>query len=108
MGKSQENFEDISIFSKDWSKQIIPDATIEHLDKSAIAIAREKYKEKMNRSHITEEVDNMTDEEVLAAIESYENTPPSNEPTAEERIAAALEYQTMASLPDEKESEGTI
>ena len=65
MGKSQENFEDISIFSKDWSKQIIPDATIEHLDKSAIAIAREKYKEKMNRSHITEEVDNMTDEEFL-------------------------------------------
>ena len=65
MGKSQENFEDISIFSKDWSKQIIPDATIEHLDKSAFAIAREKYKEKMNRSHITEEVDNMTDEEFL-------------------------------------------
>ena len=65
MGKSQENFEDISIFSKDWSKQIIPDATIEHLDKSAIAIAREKKKEKMNRSHITEEVDNMTDEEFL-------------------------------------------
>ena len=65
MGKSQENFEDISIFSKEWSKQIIPDATIEHLDKSAIAIAREKYKEKMNRSHITEEVDNMTDEEFL-------------------------------------------
>ena len=50
---------------KDWSKQIIPDATIEHLDKSAIAIARQKYKEKMNRPHITEEVDNMTDEEFL-------------------------------------------
>ena len=50
---------------KDWSKQIIPDATIEHLDKDAIAIAREKYKEKMNRSHIAEEVDNMTDEEFL-------------------------------------------
>lgn len=52
--------------------------------------------------------DNMTDEEVLAAIEAYENTPPSNEPTAEERIAAALEYQTMASLPDKEESEGTV
>lgn len=37
----------------------------EHLDKDAIAIAREKYKEKMNRSHIAEEVDNMTDEEFL-------------------------------------------
>lgn len=50
---------------KDWSKQIIPDATIEHLDKEAIAIAREKYKEKMNRPHIAEEVDNMSDEEFL-------------------------------------------
>lgn len=50
---------------KDWSKQIIQDATIEHLDKDAIAIAREKYKEKMNRPHIAEEVDNMTDEEFL-------------------------------------------
>ena len=28
---------------------------------------------------------------------------PSNEPSAEERIAAALEYQNMASLPDEEE-----
>lgn len=50
---------------KDWSKQIIHGATIEHLNKSAIALAREKYKEKMNRSHITEEVDSMTDEEFL-------------------------------------------
>lgn len=50
---------------KDWSKQIVPNATIEHLDKNAISIAREKYKEKMNRSHISEEVDHMTDEEFL-------------------------------------------
>ena len=50
---------------KDWSKQIIHDVTIDCLDKSAIAIAREKYKEKMNRPHITEEVDKMTDEEFL-------------------------------------------
>lgn len=50
---------------KDWSKQIIPDATIEHLDKAAIALAREKYKEKMNRPYIAEEVDEMTDEEFL-------------------------------------------
>ena len=27
---------------------------------------------------------------------------PSTEPTTDERIAAALEYQVMASLPDEK------
>lgn len=50
---------------KDWSKQILPGATIDCLDKNAIAIAREKYKEKMNRPHIAEEVDNMTDEEFL-------------------------------------------
>ena len=43
-----------------------------------------------------------TDEEKLAKIEEFEemiNTP-SNEPTAEERIAAALEYQVISSLPD--------
>ncbi|MBQ4086851.1 MAG: putative DNA binding domain-containing protein [Clostridia bacterium] len=50
---------------KDWSKQIIPDATIECLDKTAISIARERYKEKMNRPHIADEVDNMTDEQFL-------------------------------------------
>ncbi len=50
---------------KDWSKQFTTDATIEHLDKKAIAIAREKYKEKMNRPYIAEEVDKMTDEEFL-------------------------------------------
>ena len=44
-----------------------------------------------------------TDEEKLAAIESFEDAmnAPSTEPTSEERIAAALEYQVMASLPDE-------
>lgn len=44
-----------------------------------------------------------SDEEILAAIESWEDNPPvSEEATAEERIAAALEYQVMASLPDEE------
>ena len=49
-----------------------------------------------------------TADEKLEAIEAFEdkmNTPSvSDEPTAEERIAAALEYQVMASLPDEEES----
>lgn len=46
-----------------------------------------------------------TDEEKLAAIEAFEDAmnTPSNKPTTEERIAAALEYQVMASLPDEDE-----
>ena len=42
---------------KDWSKQRIPEATIDCLDKNALLLARQKYKEKMNRPHITEEVD---------------------------------------------------
>lgn len=52
----------------DWSKQIIPDATIDCLDKEAIEVARKQYKEKMNKSHISEEVDKMTDEEFLTKI----------------------------------------
>ena len=38
------------------------------------------------------------------------NTPPevSTEATAEERIAAALEYQVMASLPDEEASDAIV
>lgn len=45
-----------------------------------------------------------TDEEILSAIEAFEdarNAQPG-EPTAEERIAAALEYQVISSLPDEE------
>lgn len=49
-----------------------------------------------------------TAEEKLEAIEAFEdemNAPSvSDEPTAEERIAAALEYQVMSTLPDEEES----
>ena len=39
---------------RDWSKHILPGATIAHLDAAAIAFARERYKEKMNRPHIIE------------------------------------------------------
>lgn len=41
--------------------------------------------------------DKMADEEVLAAIEDYINNPPPAEPSAEERIAAAMEYQNIMS-----------
>ena len=46
----------------------------------------------------------VTDEDKLAVIEAFEDAmnAPSTEPTTEERIAAALEYQVMASLPDEE------
>lgn len=53
---------------RDWSKLIVPDAGIEHLDKDAIAFARIKYKEKMDRAHISEEIDVMTDTEFLTKL----------------------------------------
>lgn len=49
----------------DWSKRFIPNATIKHLDVEAIAIARRKYKERMDEQYISDEVDQMTDEEFL-------------------------------------------
>ena len=44
----------------------------------------------------------ITDEEVLEAIEAFEDVmnTPSDEPTAEERIAAALEAQNMMAMED--------
>lgn len=44
--------------------------------------------------------DTMTDQEVLDAISVWEENPPAPEPTAEERIAAALEFQNLMILPD--------
>ena len=47
-----------------------------------------------------------SDVDKLETIEAFEDAlnAPSNEPTTDERIAAALEYQVMASLPDETET----
>lgn len=53
---------------RDWSKQVLEQASIEHLDKDAVALAREKYKEKMNQEHISKEVDAMSDEQFLTKI----------------------------------------
>ncbi len=53
---------------RDWSRQILPGANMSHLDKDAVAFAREKYKEKMNKIHISEEVDGLTDEEFLTKL----------------------------------------
>lgn len=53
---------------KDWSKQVIHEATIEFLDPDAIALARKNYKEKMNRDHIAEDVDGQSDEEFLTQL----------------------------------------
>lgn len=51
-----------------------------------------------------------TDEEKLEAIEAFEdeqNNASTNSVSAEERIAAALEYQVLASLPNEDTEEDT-
>lgn len=46
--------------------------------------------------------ENMSDDEVLAAIAEFERNPPvSDYPSVEERTAAALEFLAMSSLPDE-------
>ena len=47
------------VIGKDWSKEIVPDATIEHLDKEAIQKAREQYKEK--HKALAKEVDTWDD-----------------------------------------------
>lgn len=52
---------------QDWSKQFVEGASIEHLNKAAIAIAREKFKEKINDVHVSAEVDAMSDEDFLEA-----------------------------------------
>lgn len=53
--------------------------------------------------------EDMTDEEVLAAIEDFEDNPPTVEESvsAEERIAAALEYQNLTTLEDATEDTET-
>ena len=53
---------------RDWSKRVLEQAGIEHLDKDAVALAREKYKEKMNQEHISEEVDAMSNEQFLTKL----------------------------------------
>jgi len=45
---------------RDWSRKIIPEATIEHLDKEAIAKAREQFKKR--RSNLAKDVDGWSDE----------------------------------------------
>ena len=58
---------------QDWSRQIISGTSIDFLDHDAIAFARQKYKEKMNRSHISEEIDAMSDEEFLTKLKLMKN-----------------------------------
>ena len=52
---------------QDWSKQFVKGAGIGHLNRDALRLARDKYKEKMDDVHVSAEVDAMSDEEFLEA-----------------------------------------
>ncbi len=54
--------------NKDWSKQIVKGATIKHLNHNAILLARNNFKEKMNRPYISKEIDEMSDFDFLTKI----------------------------------------
>lgn len=43
----------------------------------------------------------LSDDEILAAIEEFDDNPPDPGPSVEERTAAALEFIALNSLPDE-------
>jgi hypothetical protein len=45
-------------------------------------------------------VDGMTDQQVLDAISNFEENPPPQAPSVEERTAAALEFLALNSLPE--------
>lgn len=81
---------------KDWSKQVIENATINHLDKTAIALAREKYKEKMNQDHISKEVDAMSDEQFLAKVKLIINDKVTN---AGMLLLGSADYDYLLSAP---------
>ena len=57
----------------EWSAKVIPNSGVEHLDPQAVAIARQGYKERMDRPHISEEVDSLTDEEFLTKLKLMVN-----------------------------------
>lgn len=51
----------------------------------------------------------LTEEEAIAAIQEIINTEPVKDdtPSAEERIAAALEYQVLTTMPDDETTDET-
>lgn len=57
----------------DWSKQVIDNSGVQYLDKNAIQVARNNYKAKHSRAHISTEIDKMSDEEFLAKVKLLVN-----------------------------------
>lgn len=58
---------------RDWSKEIVPNATILDLDPAAIQMARQRYKGKKRKDYIAEDIDAMNDETFLNKIKLIEN-----------------------------------
>lgn len=50
---------------QDWSRQIIPNSSLDQLDPDAIQLARTKYKEKLKGPQAAEEIDQWSDAEFL-------------------------------------------
>ena len=91
----QQVFERYPAAAVDGIKYIICDAPIN----MAVFMEFEATKEHYKRLGVPI-TDTMTDQEVLDAISYWEENPPKPEPTSEERIAAALEFQNLIMLPD--------
>ena len=76
-----------------WPKMIITAGVINGGCAMEFNQAVELYKK--SGANIT---DLMDDNEILSAIEDFEDNPPPAEPSVEERIAAALDYQNAMML----------
>jgi ATP-dependent DNA helicase RecG len=58
---------------REWSNQIIEDASLKHLSNEAIQKARKGYKDKHNNEHVSAETDSMNDEEFLTKLKLIVN-----------------------------------
>ena len=58
---------------RDWSKLVLPGASIKHLDKDMIDFARKQYKERRKQPHIDEEIDSLSPEQFLTKIKLMRN-----------------------------------
>lgn len=97
----EEVFERFPASRLEHMKYIICDAPVNMAVFMEFEATKEQYK-RMG-ANIT---DDMTDQEVLDVIAEFEETPPPDPgPTAEERIAAMLEFQAMMMLPPEEGEE---
>lgn len=92
---AEEIFEKFAWAKKENAKVIICDSVIE----MGVFLEFEQTKAQYIKRGATI-TDDMTDDEVIAAINEFEANPPAPEASTEERTAAALEFIAMSSLPD--------